>query len=330
MANFITTTLHPAAYHGLSFKPPFFEGWYFKLVNHSEDQRFAIIPGVFLGEKGHAFIQVLNGVTGQTTYHTFPLSEFQASSNKLDIRIGSNVFNERQIILNLDRGSGPLDRIQGEIQLGDLNPWPVRSLSPGIMGWYAWVPFMECYHGVVSLDHSIQGTLEIESQAVDFGRGRGYIEKDWGKSFPDAWVWFQTNHFDQPGICLTASIATIPWLGSAFVGFIIGLWHNQTLYRLATYTGAKVEAIDIQEDVVYWTVRDRRYCLEMQARRVEGGLLKGPSRLEMDKRVVETLNASVSVRLSGLDGKVIFAGEGRHAGLEVHNSLSLGNVSKKG
>ena len=23
------------------------------------------------------------------------------------------------------------------------------------MGWYAWVPFMECYHGVLSLDHTI-------------------------------------------------------------------------------------------------------------------------------------------------------------------------------
>jgi tocopherol cyclase len=330
LANFITTTLHPAAYHGLSFKPPFFEGWYFKLVNQSEDQRFAIIPGVFLGEKGHAFIQVLNGVTGQTTYHTFPLSMFQASPDKLDIRIGSNVFNERQIILDLDQGNGPLDHIKGEIRLGQLNPWPVRLLSPGIMGWYSWIPYMECYHGVISLDHPIQGTLEIDGQAIDFGQGRGYIEKDWGKSFPDAWIWFQTNHFEQPGTCLTASIATIPWLGSAFVGFIIGLWHNNNLYRLATYTGAKVEAIDIQEDVVHWTVRDRRYRLEMQARRVEGGLLKGPSRLEMDKRVVETLNASVSVRLSSLDGEKIFKGEGRHAGLEVHNSLSLIKGSKKG
>jgi hypothetical protein len=330
LANFFTTTLHPAAYHGLSFKPPFFEGWYFKVINQSEDQRFAIIPGVFLGENGHAFIQVLNGITGQTAYHTFPLSEFQASSTRLDIRIGPNVFNERQISLELNRGSGPLDRIWGQIQLGELNPWPVRTLAPGIMGWYAWVPFMECYHGVVSLDHSIQGALEIAGQSIDFEHGRGYIEKDWGKSFPDAWVWLQTNHFDRPGTSLTASIATIPWLGSAFVGFIIGLWHNKKLYRLATYTGAKVEAMDIQEDVVNWVVRDRRYRLEMHARRVEGGLLKGPSRLEMDKRVVETLNASVFTRLSSLDGSLIFEGEGRHAGLEVHNSLSLSTVSKKG
>lgn len=56
--------------------------------------------------------------------------------------------------------------------------------SPGIMGWYAWVPTMECYHGVVSLDHAISGKLMIEDQAHDFNGGRGYIEKDWGKSFP--------------------------------------------------------------------------------------------------------------------------------------------------
>ena len=31
--------------------------------------------------------------------------------------------------------------------------------------------------------------------------------------FPQAWVWMQTNHFEQPRISLTASVAIIPWMG---------------------------------------------------------------------------------------------------------------------
>ena len=70
-------------------------------------------------------------------------------------------------------------------------------------------------HGVLGFDHAIQGVLAIDDQAVDFSGGRGYIEKDWGQSFPEAWVWFQTNHFERAGVYLTASVANIPWMGNA-------------------------------------------------------------------------------------------------------------------
>ncbi|MCK7537696.1 MAG: tocopherol cyclase family protein [Marinilabiliales bacterium] len=33
------------------------------------------------------------------------------------------------------------------------------------------------------------------AKMADFSGGRGYIEKDWGHSFPSAYVWMQSNHF---------------------------------------------------------------------------------------------------------------------------------------
>jgi hypothetical protein len=85
---------------------------------------------------------------------------------------------------------------------------------------------MECYHGVLSFDHGITGQLTVNGEIFDFNGGRGYIEKDWGQAFPKAWIWMQSNHFEQPGTCLTASVAIIPWLRSAFSGFVVGLWHG--------------------------------------------------------------------------------------------------------
>jgi hypothetical protein len=41
----------------------------------------------------------------------------------------------------------------------------------------------------------------------------------------------------------------------------------------------------------------------------------------MGKRVDETLNATVDVRLSTSAGQTLFSGRGRHAGLEVHGEL---------
>jgi hypothetical protein len=314
----IYSTLHPEIYHGHGRKPPFFEGWYFKLISADEAGRYAIIPGVSLSGEAHAFVQVLDGRTGRSAYHVYPLTDFWASAKEFEVRIGPNLFTRDRIVLAIDLPEG---QVRGELMFRAVTPWPVSATAPGIMGWYAWVPKMECYHGVVSLNHTIVGRLAIDGRDTDFGGGLGYIEKDWGQAFPSAWVWFQTNHFDAANTCITASVAVIPWVRRSFPGFIIGLWHNRLLYRFATYTGARIERLDITDDHVTWTVRSRSYRLEMVATRAEGGLLAGPTRLDMGKRVDETLNATVDVRLSTSAGQTLFSGRGRHAGLEVHGEL---------
>jgi tocopherol cyclase len=50
---------NPDLYHGHGAKPPFFEGWYFKLVDAGETHCYAVIPGVFVGrepDSSHAFV----------------------------------------------------------------------------------------------------------------------------------------------------------------------------------------------------------------------------------------------------------------------------------
>jgi tocopherol cyclase len=314
----LKTTLTPAMYHGANKKPPFFEGWYYKLVSADEREKIAVIPGVILGADAHAFIQVLDGVNGVTAYHTFPMPQFRADPSRYALEIGPNRFDSTRLALAVDRPEG---RLSGEVALGPLNPWPITLFSPGIMGWYAWVPRMECYHGVLSFDHPLQGALTLNGRTIDFTGGRGYIEKDWGQSFPAAWVWFQSNHFPAERACITASVAIIPWLGSAFRGFIAGLWLEGKLYRFATYSGARIESLQIFDDHVAWELRSRRHRLSLTACRVQGGLLRGPTRLDMGTRVLETLNATIEVRLETLRGRLIFAGTGAHTGLEVMGDL---------
>jgi tocopherol cyclase len=314
----LQSMLTPAIYHGFEMKPPFFEGWYFKLVSADERHKVAVIPGIILGRDAHAFVQVFDGVEGTTAYHTFPIGEFQADRRRFAVRIGGNSFDDRGLSLAIDRPEG---RLAGDIRLGPLAPWPVTWLSPGVMGWFAWVPRMECYHGVLSFSHSLQGSLTLNGRQMDFSGGRGYIEKDWGKSFPSAWVWFQSNHFKGASACITASVAMIPWVGRAFRGFIVGFWLDGMLYRFATYTGAQIESLKIFDDHVDWVLRDRRHRLILTATRVQGGLLRGPTRIDMGQRVLETLNATVRVRLETLRGATLFEGIGAHTGLEVMGDL---------
>ena len=327
MRRLLITTLNPAAYHGHGKRPPFFEGWYYKAIDASELHRYAIIPGVFLSDdpaKHHAFVQVLDGRTGQTTYHRYPADEFWAADGSLDLHIGPNRFTADGLSVQIDT---PELAMSGELHFGPVRPWPVTLTSPGIMGWYAWMPFMECYHGVVSLDHGIEGRLTVNGQAIDFGGGRGYTEKDWGRAFPQAWIWYQTNHFEQPGISLTCSLATVPWIRRPFSGFIAGLWHGGVLYRFATYTGATIERLEITDRQVSWAVRNKRHRLEMVAARAEHGLLHAPTTVDMERRIAETLTGTVEVRLTEVPrkgrpgGRTLFQGTGRYAGMEAVGNL---------
>jgi tocopherol cyclase len=311
----------PGMYHGFGRGHDYFEGWYFKFADAAQRQVWAVIPGVFLSsskfpeQESHAFVQTLDGRTGASHYHRYPLREFHASPKEFDVRIGPNHFRIDLLHLEIER---PEQTLLGELSFEEITPWPVTLASPGIMGWYAYVPFMECYHGVLSLDHTVNGSFRIQDEIVDFSGGRGYIEKDWGKSFPRGWVWMQTNHFADPGTCLTASAARIPWLGTAFPGLVAGLWHQGRLYRFATYTGAVLTRLTVTDTRVQMDLQDSRLRLELEARRSKGGLLHAPSRAAMIQRLMESLTSEVSVRLlERRTGREIFSGTGRHAGLEV-------------
>ena len=99
-------TWRPDAYHGARKHSNFFEGWYFKFVDAGEQQRYAVIPGIFRGVNdtdSHCFVQTLDGVTGKTTYHRYPLDQFAADPDRFAIRVGPSFFSADELALNLDR-----------------------------------------------------------------------------------------------------------------------------------------------------------------------------------------------------------------------------------
>ncbi len=313
--------LHPERYHGRRRRPPFFEGWYFKLVDATGTARYAVIPGIFLSDdptEQHAFVQVLDGSTGAASYHRYPAEAFRAATDRFAVAIGPNRFSRSELHLDIDDEQR---RVSADVQLGTPAPWPVRLWSPGVMGPYAFIPRMECNHGVLSFDHRLDGHLTVHGATIDLGGGRGYLEKDWGAAFPAGYVWMQSNHFVTVGTSVVASIAIVPWLRSAFPGFLVGLRHDGRLHRFATYTGARTEALRLADDRIDWTVADRHARLTIRAYRATAGLLLGPTRQRMESRVGETMLAEIEVRLEDRRTRTVLEGTGRHAGLEVHGDL---------
>lgn len=302
---------HPDEFHGWGVERRYFEGWYFKIVSPDERHALAFIPGLSVGEDGesHAFVQVMDGKACRAYYHRFEAQDFRPSTRKFELWVGENFFSAQSIRLNLPGFEGKIDFENSVV-------WPKMLGAPGIMGWYSFVPFMECNHGVVSMHHGLEGSIMRSSSHLSFSGGKGYIEKDWGRSFPRAYVWMQTNHFSRSDrASVLASVAHIPWLGGHFIGFISGFWLDGRLYRFATYTGAK-KYLEIGENTVTLVFRSRHQELRLLATQAEGAALVSPLQGEMTGKINESLQATVQVELL-LDGQRVFEDTGRNAGLEV-------------
>lgn len=309
--------LNPDMYHGWGKTRNFFEGWYYKIVDPTEQQAFAVIPGISYDREGssHAFIQVMDGKRKTATYHNFSAADFNPAADRFYLRLGDNEFSDRHLRLNLPE-------LQGEISFTDTIPWPKMLGAPGVMGWYSFVPFMECYHGVVSMHHRLAGSMKIYEREEDFTGGIGYVEKDWGRSFPEAWIWLQTNHFAHTSpVSLMVSVAKIPWLGTSFVGYLVGFYFAGKLYRFATYTGAKRKTTT-ESNTVLMSFKDARYRLEIRGHQQPGTDLVSPLTGEMRGKVNESLEAVAEIEFYDR-GQLIYSGTGRNAGMEIGGNHSV-------
>jgi len=311
----IRRIFNPEIYQGKYKSRNYFEGWYYKIIDKSSQNIFAIIPGVSITKEGkHAFIQFINANTGLTKYLNYKIDDFHYSERELEISINNNHFNK--LGLTLDFSSEDIS-VYGNVNFTNIVPFPKSILNPGIMGPYSFVPFMECHHGIVNMHCELDGYITFNGNKLDFTGGYGYIEKDWGSSFPQSWIWLQSNHFDEYNASVMFSIASIPWFHRHFDGLISFLRIDDKVFRFATYTGAKIKKLTFDNDRLCVSIEDSKFILNLEVTISKGGTLKAPKKGKMDIEITETITSIVKVALTEKTGKKIFDGLGRNTGLEL-------------
>jgi len=314
MFDLLSRLRDPSIFQGSLKKTGYFEGWYFKQVGPKGKRKLAVIPGVSLtGGNSHAFIQVFDGYSGEAHYVSYDLEEFVPGKQPFSLRVGDSCFNLSGMDLEISE-----PKINGSIRYSHHTRLGYRWYDRGIMGWYGYVPFMETYHGLLSMDHAVEGSLEIAGQVHVFDGGRGYIEKDWGRSFPSSWVWMQSNGFPNPKTSLMISVASIPWLGSTFVGHIAVMLVDGKIINMSTYMGGKIRSLNIDGHDVSLKIETRSHVLEVEARKGESIVLRSPRRGEMTGRTIESLSSELDMNLfSKMDHVTLYSGTGVNAGLEI-------------
>lgn len=313
----------PILYQGRKKQNNYFEGWYFKQVSADLKTTICVIPGITKNKRdAHAFIQTITNTRNtnqakpilQTHYYRFPIQAFRYRDEPFLVRIGKNIFTKNGFILNL------LDDtlfLKGKINFSPFTKIKSNLLYPNIMGCFAYLPFMECYHGVVSMNHQLNGALIQNNQKFDFRDGKGYIEKDWGTSFPKEYCWLQSNHFRDADASLMCSVAKIPFLGLKFEGFICNLTIGNKEYRFASYNRSKLCKIQITEHRIALIVCKDDLKLVLVARIQDRAGLKAPKNGIMQNEVKEGLNGVIAIRLQKRTGEVLFQSVGNPCAMEI-------------
>lgn len=288
----------------------YFEGWYLKQV--SGEHSIAFIPSFnrYHGRTG-VMLQV---ITEKNVFSVrFAPEECTVSRRPFWFRMGETVFCERGIRLKIHR--------EGLSMEGILRFGPLTPASGDMMGPFRYVPWMECSHGILSMTHQVWGTVRINGETYCMDRGRGYLEKDRGKSFPDTYFWTQygwEEKFQENSIMVAA--AEIPMAGMRFSGCICNILYQGKEYRLATYLGARI-AVCTEELLI---IHQGRYRLEVEVATGGGQYLEAPRGGLMGRKITENIRGEAWYCLRDKE-KTVFSVSADTASLE-----SVAGIRRRG
>ena len=286
-------------FHGAKKSRAYFEGWYLKHVKGN--QAISFIPAFHADEAGNqtASLQVIYDTTTKSgcCSFDFPISSFAASPQRFRVKIGQNYFCKEAISINLENDELS---IKGRLFYG-----PFSQLKYDIMGPFHYVPFMQCNHGILSMYHKIWGFLTINGVPLDLDGGDGYIEKDFGTSFPTRYLWTQSMNVVKGSLCsISTSAADIPFGPGSFTGCICSVFYRGKEYRFATYLGAKI-ALWRSDRLVVTQGAYTLSVLKLPDEKPEApfspgpdvGRLRAPLKGGMSRTIVERLSCPLHYRL---------------------------------
>jgi len=146
------------------------------------------------------------------------IKDFEYAHSPFCVKIADNSFSDRNIIINIDDEAQNL-KIHGNIEYSNSKNIHTNAFAPNIMGPFSYIPFMECNHAIISMQNTINGYININNETISFDNHRGYIEKDWGCSFPKSYIWCQGNNFQKRDASFMFSIADIPFKLFTFIWY---------------------------------------------------------------------------------------------------------------
>ena len=290
----------------------YFEGWYFK--NTGKENSISFIPGISIEQnEKKAFIQV---ITKDTSYFVdYNIEDVKFSEKPFQVTIGNNLFSKQGIHIDIKDEAQNLN-INGDIKYTNNKNIYTNLIKPNIMGPFSYIPFMECNHAILSMKNNANGSIDINNTVLNFENDMGYIEKDWGCSFPKTYIWCQGNNFQNSNASFMISIANVPFKMFNFRGMICVFLIDDKEYKFTTYNNSKIVEYDVNDKYLNITLKKDDYYFNLKSRFDEGQKLSAPVRGKMEKDIFESIDSSIEITLRK-DHNIIFSDISTNCGLEI-------------
>lgn len=273
-------------FHGQHKRRSFFEGWYLKHQN--AETTISFIPAFHISSEGEKSLSIQILTPGCAKNACYGAEQFLVNQDHFSIQVEKNHFSDTGLAVDITLEDF---YVRGRLTYGPLTP-----LDTDIMGPFSHIPFLQCNHGVLSMRHQLDGILDINGTSVDFSGGTGYIEKDWGSSFPQSYLWTQSCFFTPEGLpcSIMLSIAHIPMLGAHFTGCIAAIWVNGREYRMATYRRVKILTYTQSEALI----EQGALRLHVRLKEPDARPLYAPAGGNMTRTIYESPSCSVWYQFS--------------------------------
>lgn len=134
-----------------------------------------------------------------------------------------------------------------DYEIQAIETWGNPSHPAATMGYLSYLPVFEPGWQILMARGLATGAIAWCGQTFEFRHAPAYIEKNWGRSFPQQWFWLQCNSF--PGydtLSITTAGGIRELLGGATTVAMVGVHHAGQFYNFMP------ENSDIYCDVAPW------------------------------------------------------------------------------
>ena len=308
---------NPAIFQGEWKTKNYYEEWFFKLSDASEENTFIFIPGVSLGKKAddfHTYVQIIDVNAQQQYFLKYTIKDSIYSSESFNIKIGENIFSEHGLTLKNDV-------VKGRINFRTISKWPASPIGRHTMGLFDFFPFLPTRYAIYSMNLSLAGSITINGRTIDFSNGKGYIEKSWGKRFPTTLVWSQCSHFDRPNTSFSLSLSKTPFFFSGFKMFSCCFFFEGRHYSFNSRNGAKIIKFEPKGNFIEASFSKNHILFEITIEKNDAGLIPAAEEKQTGRLTHIGMKSKVYVKLYK-NSKLLFSGQGTNCAVEIEGDVT--------
>jgi tocopherol cyclase len=279
----------PTSLRGYFTRNKYFEGWFQKVYSTKHKASFVIIYGYATSNsyENFGFIQLLIPDKASEILY-FSKNEISFDSERHIVRMGDNLLTTELISIKSNDIT---------IDLNLLNNQPIGTFKNS-MGYTYYIPKLPCYHSVLNTSHCVSGEIEFKKARYLFDKEIGYLEKNWGTSFPENYCWLHAVDPNDSQISLLFSMAEIKWLGKQFIKHVGHFRFDGTQIDLRELNNIAVDYLTLSRNKQVIRIASKTILIELSITVGNKVIFKGPAEGKLSRDIIHFTDEVIDVSLT--------------------------------